>query len=257
MALRSIFALALLACVARADGTDESLAAEVDRYVAAAEAEKPKGWVGEASLGFAMTDGNSESMTLALALRAEREWDAWKLLLRENSIFSEADGDESANEHIFLERLERKLSERASLFQDLFLEHDEAEGLTSRLILTVGYARLLKKNEKIELTGEVGGGVLDENFRGGGDNTEPVAQVGALLKWQINKQLLFTQGVKLYPSLSEGGEFRLLSETTLSTPVGEKLTLKLVILDKYNSDPPTGIEENDLTITLNLVYKFS
>lgn len=256
MALRSILALPLLACAAWAGASDESLAAEVERVIAAADAAKPK-WTADASLGFTMTSGNSDAMSLAFAIKAEREWDVWKLLLRENSIYSEDSDVESANEHIFFERLERKLSERASLFQDLYLEHDEQEKLTLRTLGTLGYVRTLKKTDKIELKAEVGGGILNENYRTGDDKTEGIAQLGAFIEWKISEKLVFTEGVKVYPSLTEGGEFRLISETTLSTPVSEKWTLKLVLLDKYNSDPPAGNDENDLTLTLNLVYKFS
>ena len=73
--MRSILALAFLVSIAGAEGTDEALAAEVERFIAAADEPPPKGWVAEVSLGFAMTDGNSDTMTVAFAAKGEREWD--------------------------------------------------------------------------------------------------------------------------------------------------------------------------------------
>lgn len=246
-------AAAAFAPVARA----ETLRDAVDSYLKAAEGDPAEEkWKITGALGATVTSGNSDTQTLTVGVEAERPWAPWNLFLKWRSLYGRADGVENANEHILTERLERALSERAWLFQEFMIEHDEREELNYRLQLTLGYKRLLIKKEKIELTGEAGAGVLHEEFRTGPE-TEAIAQFGLLFKWQITKMLLFTQLLTIYPSLSEGGEFRLVSESVFTTPVGEKMDLRFSIIDRYDSMPPTGVKSNDLLVGLSLAVRFT
>jgi putative salt-induced outer membrane protein YdiY len=222
---------------------------------AAAEA-TTKPWEITGALGFTLTDGNSETITLAVTADAKREWELWKLFMGLRILYAETDGDQSASEWIFLERLERKLSERATIFQDFLAEHDEEEDLRYRLQLTLGYNRRLAKSEKFELWGNVGGGVLHEDFFNESE-TEAIAQLGITFTWQITKNLKYEQILTFYPSLSEGGEFRMYWESVFTTPVSDRFDLRLSIIDRYDSNPQPGIEENDLTIALTLAIKFT
>lgn len=234
-------------------GIDESVRRL--RYVsAAAETETPWDIVG--ALGFTLTDGNSDTIQLTIGAEAKREWPKWKLGMKLGILYGETDGEQSASEWIFLERLERKLSERATIFQDLLLEHDEEEDLRYRIQFTVGYNRRLVKKETFELWGNVGGGVLHEEFFDE-SQTEGIAQIGINFTWQITKTLKYEQVITFYPSLSEGGEFRMYWESRFTTPIGERFDLRITILDRYDSDPQPGIEENDLTIAIALAIRFT
>jgi putative salt-induced outer membrane protein YdiY len=112
------------------------------------------------------------------------------------------------------------------------------------------------KKETFELWGNVGGGVLHESFFDE-DQTEAVAQLGINFTWQITKLLKYTQVITFYPSLSEGGEFRMYWESVFTTPLGERFDLRFTILDRYDSDPQAGVESNDLTIAISLAVKFT
>jgi putative salt-induced outer membrane protein YdiY len=136
------------------------------------------------------------------------------------------------------------------------LEHDEEEDLGLRIQLTFGYNRRLVKTEKFELWGNIGAGVLHEEFFNASE-TEAILQLGVNFVWQITKTLTYTQVITFYPSLSNGGEFRMYWESTFTMPVSERVDLRLSIIDRYDSDPQAGIEENDLTIALSLAIKFT
>lgn len=216
-----------------------------------------KPWDIAGALGFTLANGNSDSITLTIGADAKREWELWKLAMKLGILYAESDGDQTASEWIFLERLERKLSERATIFQDLLLEHDEEEDLRYRIQLTFGYnRRLVKKEETFELWGNVGAGVLYESFFDASD-TEGIAQLGINFTWQITKQLKYTQVITFFPSLSEGGEFRMYWESVFATPIGDRFDLRLTILDRYDSNPQPGTDGNDLTIAISLAVRFT
>ncbi|MFI5402820.1 MAG: YdiY family protein [Planctomycetota bacterium] len=221
-----------------------------------AEGETTSPWDIAGALGFTLTDGNSDSITLTVGAHANREWVLWKLGMKLGILYGESDGDQTASEWLFLERLERKLSEKATIFQDLLLEHDEEEDLRYRIQLTLGYNRRLVKKETFELWGNVGGGVLHESFFAE-DETEAVAQLGINFTWQITKQLKYTQVITFYPSLSEGGEFRMYWESVFTTPISERFDLPFTILDRYDSNPQAGVEKYDLSIAISLAVRFT
>jgi len=225
-------------------------------YVTAAAEPTTTPWEITGALGFTLTDGNSESITLAVGADAKREWPLWKLAMKLGILYSESEDVQTASEWLFLERLERKLSERATIFEDLLLEHDEEEDLRYRIQLTFGYNRRLVKKETFELWGNGGGGVLHESFFDE-DQTEAVAQLGINFTWQITKALKYTQVITFWPSLSEGGEFRMYWESVFTTPLSERFDLRFSIIDRYDSDPQPGIESNDLTIVISLAIKFT
>ncbi len=254
---RWIVALSLLGAFAPL-AKGETLRDAIEGYIRAMEDSAPpeERWKVTGALGATVTSGNSDTQTLTIGLDAERPWDPWKLFLKERSIYGRSGGVESANEHVLTQRLERALSERAWLFEELLVEHDEQESLDYRLQLIFGYKRLLVKKEKFELTAEAGGGVLHEEFRRAPE-TEGIAQAGVGFKWQITKQLLFTQNVTIYPSLSDTGEFRLESESVFTTPISGKVDLRFSIVDKFDSSPPAGVEDNDLLVGLSLAIRFT
>jgi len=256
MWIRTIGALVLVAAFARAETAEQAIRG----YLSAAADEAPPQkypWEITGALGFTLTDGNSDTMTLTVGADAKREWDLWKLGMKLSIIYGETEGDQTSSEWIFLERLERKLSERATIFEDFLLEHDEEESLRYRVQLTLGYnRRLVKKEDKFEMWGQIGGGVLYESFFDD-DQTEGIAQVGFNFTWNITDKLKYVQIVVFYPSLSDGGEWRMYWESTFTTPISDRFDLRLSILDRYDSNPQPGNVENDLTIALTIAIKFT
>jgi putative salt-induced outer membrane protein YdiY len=226
-----------------------------DRPPPTPEEEKPR-WEVTGAVGMTATSGNSDTFTLAAGLEAKREWEPWKLLIKLDTLYSKSDGDQNANEQTLTERLERALNEKESIFQDLLLEHDEQEELDYRIQLTVGYRRRLVNEERFKLWGEAGGGVLHEEFRVDPE-TEGILQFGFDFEWKLTKQLTYTQRFVIYPSLSEGGEYRFRSESRFTTPIGERLDLRLSIIDDFDSDPVPGVEENDVKVALTVAIKFT
>ncbi|HEX5138194.1 MAG TPA: DUF481 domain-containing protein [Planctomycetota bacterium] len=215
-----------------------------------------KPWEIKGALGFTLTDGNSDTMTLLVGAEALREWTKWKLSMKLGILYAESDDVQTASEWMFIEKLERKLSERATIFQALLLEHDEEEDLRYRIQFTMGYNRRLVKKEKFELWGNVGGGVLHESFFDE-DETEAIAQLGINFTWQITKNLKYEQIIVFFPSLSKSGEFRMYWESVFTTPISDRLDLRISILDRYDSNPQPGVEENDLTVAIALAIKFT
>ena len=254
--LRYLLCVALFCAATQA----ETLEQAVHGYLADSDAAKPepqgKPWEITGGLGFAFTDGNSNTMTLAATLDALREWGHWKSKTVVRITYARSDSLETASEWILIERLERALSERASIFFDVWLEHDEFESLDYRIQPTAGYKRRLVKKENFELWGDVGGGFVHNEYRVNPD-TEAIGQLGIRFTWQITKNLNYEQVIMLYPSISQGGEGRLVFDAKFTTPISDRVDASLVITDQYTTNPPTGIKNNDVTVILSLAVRFT
>ena len=99
--MRIAFVLAACAVVSWADA---DLDHEIEQFLAqepAPKAEKP--WDISAFFGLTITSGNSDTMTITGGFDATRDYFDWKLTLKERSIYSENEGVQSANRHIFTE----------------------------------------------------------------------------------------------------------------------------------------------------------
>ncbi|MHC4816974.1 MAG: DUF481 domain-containing protein [Planctomycetota bacterium] len=259
--LRYLLCIALFCAAAQA----ETLEQAVHGYLADpdAEAAKPAAkpapkqpWEITGGIGVAFTDGNSNTLTVAFTLNAKKEWGLWKSTTAVRITYAQADDVETASEWILIERFERILSERASVFLDLWLEHDEFESLNYRIQPTAGYNRRLVKKENFELWGNIGGGFVHNEYRVNPD-TEAIGQLGINWTWQITKQLLYEQVIVIYPSISYGGEGRLVFNAKFTTPISDRIDASLIITDQYNTMPVAGNKHNDVTVIFSLAIKFT
>jgi len=72
----------------------------------------------------------------------------------------------------------------------------------------------------------------------------------------FDKATLSQELTSWHPFGSRFGEYRLKSETALTNPLSEKLSLRFILIDEFNSDPTGAAEKNDLRIASGLVAAF-
>ncbi len=88
------------------------------------------------------------------------------------------------------------------------------------------------------------------------DESEFLARVAEIFRTRLNDRVTFEQRLALLPSLSDGGEFRSEASVTFEIDLGRNLALKLIGEQLYDSDPPPGIDRQDLRFISTLGYNF-
>ena len=88
------------------------------------------------------------------------------------------------------------------------------------------------------------------------DSDEIVLVPRAFFEKELFNNSKISQDVLLYPTIDDFSIFRLHSETTLATSINEKLTLRLSLIDDYNSNPPGSAKKNDFRLISSLAYSF-
>ncbi len=91
---------------------------------------------------------------------------------------------------------------------------------------------------------------------GASDDDEMILIPRGYLEKVLVGNLRLTEDLTLYPSLNEGGEFRLRSQTSLVNPINDRLSWRVSYIDDYDSNPTGGAQKNDYRVVSALDYNF-
>ncbi len=212
-------------------------------------------WKGKLELGALFTDGNTDRMGGNLALTVIRETPDDKFTGKATVTYAEEDDVKSADEQ-FLSLREDFKFEPWYVFAVLSFERDPFEDIDLRAIFSPGAGRNIAKSETFTADIEIGPALTYNDYRSRDSEYAAELRLGFKAEWKVFGTARITEDLQIYPSLSDTGEFRLVSETAFEQPLGGSWFMKISLIDRYNSDVADGIEENDLELRLSLVYDF-
>lgn len=221
--------------------------------------EKEKEWSGSVALGTILTQGNSDSLDIHFETTATRKRPRDELRLRFLANYGESDGDTNQNSAYAEVKMKTFPSTRWYLFGVANTEHDEMQDLRLRAQVFGGPGYNFIDKENVHLLGETGLGLTGASYRGDGgqDTLEPTMWLNTEWKQRLFERMEFSQGLTLFPSLGDLGDYRVRSTTALTTLIGNHWGVKLSAIDDYNSNPQTeDVERNDLRVFSSLEYKF-
>ena len=123
----------------------------------------PPGWTGSFGAGLALTQGNSDTSTINVAYDVKRDTGS-PFLFRSAGLFirGESEGELTTNRLAFDGRVDRKLTERTSVFGQVQYLRDEFKRIDYLVSPTAGLSQFLVKNVRTELNVDAGAGVVWE-----------------------------------------------------------------------------------------------
>lgn len=217
----------------------------------------PPGWAGSASAGLAMTSGNSDTSTVNASYDLKRDTGG-RLIFRSAGLFLYGKSqDVLTSDRLSLDgRIERKLTDRTSVFGQTQYLRDEFKSIDYLVAPTGGLSHLLVKNDRTEFGIDGGvGGVWEKNPDLDADldgaltagqkfshkitaTTELLEKITALWKMDDFEDALYTFGAGIAASITAATQ------------------LKVEVLDTYKARPLPGVEKNDIATLVSFVYKF-
>lgn len=239
------------------------------------------GWTGSGEFGFASARGNSrtENANAKLGLNQENEY--WKNAFYLNGLRSKGDVSvtdtngntintfgTTANRYDSGASVGYKLDPRSYIVSAARYEHDDFGANKWQAIVSVGYGYIALKNERTELSFEIGPGykeyqpgetTADLNGDGVDETYTPAQKREVVARGLINAKYRLTDNTSLEDTfLTESGSANkyLQNDLGFSVTMTKKLALKLAYQIRYNSDVAPGTRSTDTLYTTNLVYNF-
>jgi putative salt-induced outer membrane protein YdiY len=217
-------------------------------------------WTGGADFGVALTRGNSDTTNLALGVGMTRQTLQDKTSIYAASIYNrDKTGGISrttANTTRFGVRYDRDINRNWFFYAFTDLERNGQQDLNLRVVPGGGLGYHAIRNERTQLD-LLGGLAMNREYFDGDDNdrTSLEAQVGQTLVHRLNSRVSLKEQLFVFPNLSDTGEYRINFDTTLVTDITRRIGWQITVSDRYLSNPPAGLKQNDLVLTTGIHLK--
>ncbi|MBU2573822.1 MAG: DUF481 domain-containing protein [Elusimicrobia bacterium] len=213
-------------------------------------------WQGEISIGYNQSGGNTQNSRLAGSICANRKtyWD--EVTFKGYSYLSSSQGKMDSQQYAGMIRYAFSFGNRKWYsFHKVEAGHDKFADIELRSVLSTGAGYWISDKPPFKAMLEMGAGYQRTSFE-----TRSRAYSDSLLIPRVFLEKIFFQNsrltleVFLYPSLKNLKKCRLHSETAFINPVTEKLSLRLSLIDDYNSMPESFVRKNDIRMMVLAVY---
>lgn len=218
-----------------------------------------RGWTGGVELGMNGSSGNTERFNFRAGAKAERLTERYDTKLL--AVYSYAQDDSVDTENRFLAEGRNDWLFKGSpwrVFAKTTLEYDDFKDWDLRWTAHGGVGYEFIKTDKTLLLGRVGLGFAREF--GGSDNAWKLeGLVGGDFEHQLTQRQKFTASADFYPELAPDiGPYRIEAKAAWEMLVDpeSKMTLKIGVMDRYDSHPGDGFERNDFEYFAMLGWSF-
>lgn len=232
-----------------------------------------EGWKGGANVGFALTGGNSQTKSLAIAFTAARTGLHDKFLVYENTVYATNDApgavpNVTANTNQGGLRYDHDLTPRLFGFVGADFMNNELQSLGLRSVGSGGLGLHVVKSLNTTLDLLAGGNYTHETyhfvpptppstvFTPGVTNNYGALTLGEELTHK-HKGTVITQKMYLYPNLSDTGQYRATFDLGTVTKISKWLGWQNAFGDIYVTNPPGGRKQNDIVLTTGLNFSFA
>jgi putative salt-induced outer membrane protein YdiY len=253
--------------VAKADVTALRSDSEQTAYDKSLRPGLTQGWSGGANVGFALTGGNSDTRSLALAFTADRKTLHDEIALYENTVYATnnapgATPSTTANSNQAGARYSRNFTPRLFGYVGADFQTNALQDLNLRTVLGGGLGFHAIKTDKTTLDFLVGPNYTREDYSTV-TNTFVALTLGEELSRKLGSTTLITQKLYFFPDLSNTGEYRATFNLGTVTKISKWLGWQNAFGDIYVTNPPAqpagtpGLKKNDIILTTGLNFSFT
>jgi putative salt-induced outer membrane protein YdiY len=218
----------------------------------------PPGWTGSFGAGLALTQGNSDTSTINLAYDVKRDTGS-PFLFRSAGLFirGESEGELTTNRLALTGRVDRKLTERTSLFGQVQYLRDEFKQIDYLVSPTVGLARQLVKTDRTELGVDAGVGIVWEQNPGFELKTDGAVVAGQNFRHKLTATSEFIERFSALWKMDDFVDGLYIFGVGLAANITDLTQLKAEFLETFKNRPPSAdVKKSDIAVLLSFVYKY-
>jgi len=216
---------------------------------------KKSTWEKSASIGFTLTDGNSDTLLGTADIQGTKKWEKNELALSLSGAYGKNGGDVNNESVKGVAQYNRLISDRLYILGRQEGYYDSPADIHYRFITSLGAGYYFMKNEKASLSGEVGPGLVFEK-QGDNETQYMTARLAERYERKLNEKAKFWQTAEWLPKVDDPETYLFNFEIGVETSLTETTNLRAVFQDFYNNKPANGRDHNDLRLISALVMKF-
>jgi len=213
------------------------------------------GWDSSLDLGLTMTQGNSETTLLTTNLNLSKSEANDEYLAGLGYTFGEDSGNVSADELTGFFSWNRLVSETQYAGFRLEGRRDDIAKVDYRIQATALYGIYLIKNDTTTFSIEGGPGYTTQSLDSV-DSDSAHFYVGQKASHKLTENTNLTQSIAAYAQLEDFDNHNINFTFGIETRMSEAMSLKILVENKYESEPAAGAENNDLKLVSGISYKF-
>ena len=130
---------------------------------------------------------------------------------------------------------------------------DNFGGVREEWVPSIGYGRVILRNERHDLRGELGAGYRFADLSDGTSEEGAMISGGMRYTWQISETAEFLQNALVQWS---NDNTYIESETGLRTSIVGNLSARISYIIRHNTDVPEGRRNSDFFTNIGLEYQF-
>lgn len=217
-------------------------------------------WFGNASLGWAGTNGNAKTLTFTTVVNAARVTTTDKTSVYFNLIKASAliNGVTASTAQAVRGGLGYDHNVSPRLFVNVFndYEYDRFQNLDLRFVIGGGLGFHAVKTERSVLDFLAGADYNRSNFSTGLKRNSAEAFWGDEYSLNLTGATSLVQSFRMFNNLSDTGAYRVNADLGFVTKVKKWLTWNVALSDRYLSNPVPGRKTNDWLYTTGLGVTF-
>lgn len=210
-------------------------------------------WEITGAANFGLTDGNSETLSIALQLLAQYSKGKNEATIGADWLYSENTGVAKADSFRLHGKYNRLMTDRSYFSMKGSYLTDHIADIDYRFDLSVGLGYSLIKNDITTLSLVAGPGITWEN-QGGISNQDLAVSFGQTFSHQFNGRTRLLQNLVITPVASDFGDYLLTAEAGIDTVLSEYWAVRTSFRYRYDSTPATGSQPDDTALLLGLSY---
>ena len=226
---------------------------------AAPIASTPNYWKHDVQFGLNLRYSTRDQQEYLFIARSTYAKPPFRHIFDYNFAYGKTEGELSANKMSGSQKTEWEISKSAYLFNLIGGGYDKVRKIDVQYEISPGFGmELLRSTNYLNMVWKTETGfTFQQQFRSEEERqTTYSLRVAEIFAWRIWENLTADAKIEFFPNLDEVGEYRLRLESNLRYPVTDRLSLNVVLVDLYDSQPPVGVEPNDLQIRSTIGVKF-
>jgi len=215
-----------------------------------------------------LTDGNSDTLGANASLVTEGEKDGLGSILagiegnyaEAETSTTDAEGNVSKDDEKTVDNakayfnVKKTLSELTFVALDGSAEYDDIAKVDYRFMVGPALGFYAFKSEKQSLSFEAGPSYVWEKLADESDDYVAL-RFAERYSVQLTETSTLSQSLEYLPKAEDFDCYRIEAEAALDVAMSERLSLRFVVKDQYNSEPPEGVDENDLSLLAGFGFK--